>query len=63
MKDWFPGKARLVEPSTPVIGTSFDEPCLELDYARTDEIVSRLEQLGYTCRRDEDLLRAATGWR
>ena len=44
MKDWFPGKARLVESSTPAIGTSFDEPCLELAYGRMDEIVSRLEQ-------------------
>lgn len=63
MRSWFPSEACLVRPSTPAIGTSFVEPCLELDYCRTDEIVSRLEQLGYTCRRDEALLRAATGWR
>jgi len=63
MQDWFPGEARLVGSSTPAIGTSFDEPCLELDYGRLEEIVSRLERLGYTCRHDEALMRAATGWR
>jgi hypothetical protein len=44
-------------------GTSFERSCSELDVTRQDEIVEALERAGYTCRRDDELIRAATGWR
>ena len=63
MKSWFPGDACLRPPRTPAIGTDYEEPCLDLDWHREDKLIEALERAGYTCRRDDDLICAATDWR
>lgn len=63
MKYWFPGDACLRAPRMAAIGTDYEEPFLNLDWDREDKIIEALERAGYTCRRDDELIGAATDWR
>lgn len=63
MKGWLPGDACIEEPHMMAIGTDYEKPCLELDSGRRNEIIAALERAGYPCRRDDELIRAATDWR